>query len=77
MAGRLRNSLTGLYTPQERERRDASPWTLVQGVLAPFQFLVFLAEVLLNPLEMLVSFLRLIFAFSVSAHGIPPVRSRR
>ena len=47
MAGRLRSSLTGLYTPQERERRDASPWTLVQGVLAPFQFLVFLASVAL------------------------------
>jgi 3-vinyl bacteriochlorophyllide hydratase len=44
MAGRLRSSLTGLYTPQERERRDASPWTLVQGVLAPLQFLVFLVS---------------------------------
>jgi 3-vinyl bacteriochlorophyllide hydratase len=32
----------GLYTPQERQRRDASVWTLVQGVLAPLQFLVFL-----------------------------------
>lgn len=31
----------GLYTPAERARRDASVWTLVQGVLAPFQFLVF------------------------------------
>lgn len=31
-----------LYTPEERVRRDASVWTLVQGVLAPFQFLVFL-----------------------------------
>lgn len=31
-----------LYTPAERERRDASAWTVVQGVLAPFQFLVFL-----------------------------------
>ena len=31
-----------LYTPEERKRRDASPWTLVQGVLAPVQFLVFL-----------------------------------
>jgi 3-vinyl bacteriochlorophyllide hydratase len=31
-----------LYTPEERRRRDASPWTLVQGVLAPLQFLVFL-----------------------------------
>jgi 3-vinyl bacteriochlorophyllide hydratase len=31
----------GLYTPEERRRRDASPWTLVQGVLAPVQFAVF------------------------------------
>ncbi len=30
-----------LYTREERERRDASPWTLVQGVLAPIQFLIF------------------------------------
>ena len=27
-----------LYTPEERRRRDASPWTLVQGILAPIQF---------------------------------------
>lgn len=33
-----------LYTPDERRRRDASPWTLVQGVLAPAQFIVFLAS---------------------------------
>src|SRR3712207_1388565 len=33
-----------LYTPEERRRRDASPWTLVQGVLAPFQFAVFLVS---------------------------------
>ncbi len=33
-----------LYTPEERLRRDASPWTLVQGVLAPFQFVVFLVS---------------------------------
>jgi 3-vinyl bacteriochlorophyllide hydratase len=33
-----------LYTPQERARRDASVWTLVQGVLAPLQFLVFLVS---------------------------------
>ncbi len=31
-----------LYTKEERLRRDASKWTLVQGVLAPIQFLVFL-----------------------------------
>jgi 3-vinyl bacteriochlorophyllide hydratase len=30
-----------LYTPAERARRDASKWTLVQGVLAPLQFVVF------------------------------------
>ena len=33
-----------VYTPEERARRDASPWTLVQGVLAPVQFAVFLAS---------------------------------
>ena len=31
-----------LYTPAERQRRDATVWTLVQGILAPVQFLVFL-----------------------------------
>ncbi|MBQ0960521.1 2-vinyl bacteriochlorophyllide hydratase [Ideonella sp. 4Y11] len=36
-----------LYTPQERLRRDASPWTLVQGVLAPLQFGVFLVSLAL------------------------------
>jgi len=33
-----------LYTAEERKRRDASGWTLVQGVLAPIQFLVFLVS---------------------------------
>ena len=36
-----------LYGPEERRRRDASPWTLVQGVLAPLQFAVFLASLVL------------------------------
>ena len=36
-----------LYTPDERLRRDATPWTLVQGLLAPIQFLVFLVSVVL------------------------------
>lgn len=31
-----------LYTAEQRKKRDSSPWTLVQGVLAPVQFLVFL-----------------------------------
>lgn len=35
----------GLYTPAERERRDASRWTLVQGILAPLQFLVMAVSV--------------------------------
>ena len=30
-----------LYTPEERGRRDASGWTIVQGVLAPVQFTIF------------------------------------
>jgi 3-vinyl bacteriochlorophyllide hydratase len=33
-----------LYTPQERQRRDASAWTWIQGLLAPVQFLVFLVS---------------------------------
>jgi len=36
-----------LYTADERRRRDASPWTLVQGVLAPVQFIVCAVSVVL------------------------------
>jgi 3-vinyl bacteriochlorophyllide hydratase len=36
-----------LYTPAQRARRDASHWTLVQGILAPLQFLVFAVSVCL------------------------------
>ncbi|MFN7164819.1 MAG: 2-vinyl bacteriochlorophyllide hydratase [Hyphomonas sp.] len=36
-----------LYTAEQRKRRDSSPWTLVQGVLAPLQFLVFIASLIL------------------------------
>ncbi|MFN6999898.1 MAG: 2-vinyl bacteriochlorophyllide hydratase [Elioraea tepidiphila] len=36
-----------LYTPEERARRDASPWTVVQGILAPLQFAVFLVSLAL------------------------------
>ena len=42
--GRDRHSL---YTPEERRRRDASRWTLVQGILAPVQFLIFAVSVVL------------------------------
>ena len=31
-----------LYTPDQRQRRDESVWTIVQGILAPMQFLVFI-----------------------------------
>lgn len=31
---------TPLYSAEERLRRDRSPWTRVQGVLAPLQFVV-------------------------------------
>jgi 3-vinyl bacteriochlorophyllide hydratase len=42
-----------LYTPEQRARRDATKWTLVQGVLAPVQFLVFLVSLywVLNSLK--------------------------
>lgn len=36
-----------LYTPEQRARRDASRWTLVQGILAPVQFLIFLVSLAL------------------------------
>jgi len=36
-----------LYTAEERARRDSTVWTLVQGVLAPLQFLVFLVSLFL------------------------------
>ncbi len=44
-AGRQQRRM--LYTPQERQRRDSTRWTLVQGLLAPFQFLVFLTSLAL------------------------------
>ncbi len=40
-------SRRGLYTAEERRRRDSSPWTMVQGVLAPTQFAVFLISLFL------------------------------
>lgn len=35
---------TSLYTAEERVRRDNTVWTVVQGVLAPIQFLIFLVS---------------------------------
>jgi len=44
-----RRASTGLplYTVAERQRRDASPWTAVQGVLAPLQFAAFAVSLFL------------------------------
>lgn len=46
-----------LYNAAERQRRDASIWTIVQGVLAPLQFVVFLVS------------LALVLRFLATGHG--------
>lgn len=51
-------SAASLYTAEERRRRDASPWTLVQGVLAPVQFAVFLVS------------LSLVLHYLATGHGL-------
>lgn len=47
-----------LYTPAERQRRDSTRWTLVQGILAPVQFIVFLTS------------LALVFHYLATGHGL-------
>jgi 3-vinyl bacteriochlorophyllide hydratase len=47
-----------LYSPAERRRRDTSPWTMVQGILAPVQFLVFLVS------------LTLVVRYLLTGHGL-------
>lgn len=47
MAFAERRKTEQLYTPAQRARRDASGWTLVQGILAPVQFVVFLISLAL------------------------------
>ena len=42
---RPRTGRPPLYTAEERKRRDETKWTLVQGLLAPFQFVVFIVSV--------------------------------
>ena len=56
----LSPSTTGrpLYTAAQRQRRDASRWTLVQGILAPIQFAVFLVS------------LGLVLHYLASGHGL-------
>lgn len=46
-ASKTPEPLFGLYTPDQKARRDASVWTLVQGILAPVQFVVFLISLAL------------------------------
>ncbi len=47
MAGRKLETRSPLYTPEQRRRRDETPWTLVQGLLAPAQFVAFLVSLAL------------------------------
>lgn len=47
LADRIGGTVAPLYSAEERRRRDATPWTLVQGVLAPIQFLLFLISLTL------------------------------
>ena len=42
-----------VYTADERRRRDETVWTLVQGILAPVQFVVFLISLFLVILYLL------------------------
>jgi len=42
-----RHQTIGLYTPEQRQRRDETPWTLIQGILAPVQFLIFFVSLCL------------------------------
>lgn len=38
---------SALYTEDERRRRDQTPWTLIQGILAPLQFIAFAVSLFL------------------------------
>ncbi len=40
----MSNLTKPLYTPDQRKRRNESVWTLVQGILAPTQFLIFIVS---------------------------------
>ena len=44
---RASNPKPRLYTAEQRARRDASRWTMVQGLLAPAQFLAFAVSIVL------------------------------
>ncbi|MDJ0858960.1 MAG: 2-vinyl bacteriochlorophyllide hydratase [Dinoroseobacter sp.] len=40
-------NIIGLYTPEQRKRRDETIWTVIQGVLAPLQFIAFAVSLVL------------------------------
>lgn len=44
VASAFGRSVEPLYTAEQRARRDATIWTLIQGILAPLQFFVFLVS---------------------------------
>jgi 3-vinyl bacteriochlorophyllide hydratase len=46
-AALVRRQHASLYTDEQRRRRDGSWWTVVQGVLAPLQFVIFLVSLVL------------------------------
>lgn len=46
-ASQTRPTARRLYTEAERARRDSTKWTLVQGILAPVQFLAFAVSLIL------------------------------
>ena len=40
----MSNLTKPLYTAEQRKRRNESVWTLIQGILAPVQFLIFIVS---------------------------------
>ena len=58
-------ALKPLYTPDQRIRRDATRWTLVQGILAPVQFVIFLIS-----LSLVVRYLATSEGFAIATASI-------
>ena len=46
-ADRTQPAPGALYTPEQRRRRDETRWTMVQGILAPLQFIAFAISLVL------------------------------
>ena len=61
---------SGLYTKDQRSRRDATAWTVVQGILAPLQFLVFLVSLFLVIRYMITGLGYDIMTFSIIAKAL-------